>query len=651
MKNFKYPHLFEPITLGGTLYRNRIFASPTGYQNLTCDNILPPGAAAYYGRKAQGGAASVSCCELIVDTQYGRGGINQICIDDQRAANPLCRVANAITTHGAVATAELQHAGMYANRDLSFFGASSRGQAFAPVEREIDGRIVPQMSVEMIEKVIDRFAAAAGAAKRFGFGAILLHAGHGWLLHQFLSPLNTRTDGWGGPAIEDRARLMLSVVEAIRKTVGPRFPIEVRISGSEGFEGGYDIDTGVAIAKLLDGKCDLIHVSAGNHEVDEAFPVSHPSMFMEGGCNVQFAAEIKKHVSTPVATIGGLGDPEQMEEIIASGKADVVEMARSLLADPDLPIKIRTGREEEINKCMRCLNCFSAELTWGEPYCSINPETGRELEMKYGLNAANKRKVLVVGGGMGGMQAALTCAQRGHEVILCEKNSELGGAIRCEKNVPFKKELEINIERRIKALDKVGVKVRLNTEVTPELAEIIGADVIIAALGAQPVCPEIEGIEKTMSAQHAYVNTDKVGENAVILGAGLVGLELAIYLSMLGKKVTVIEMMDDINDGGNFLHAIGLRLEHKKQNIKLHFGTKAKKITDNGVICENAGGEMHLDADTVIYAVGQSPLRDKATALKYCAPEFYMIGDCVAPRNIQAATAEAFTVARDIGRF
>ncbi|MBR2521477.1 MAG: FAD-dependent oxidoreductase [Oscillospiraceae bacterium] len=649
---FKYPHLFEPITLAGRLYRNRIFASPTGYQNMTCDNILPPGAAAYYERKAMGGAASVATCELIVDSRLGRGGVNQTCIDDPRAANPLCRIANAVTTHGAVAAAELQHAGMYANRDLSFFGAASRGEAYAPVERELDGVLIPEMPETVIEQIIEKFAHAAAEAKRFGFGAILIHAGHGWLLHQFLSPLNTRKDRWGGPDIENRARLTLAVCEAVRKAVGPRFPIEVRISGAEGFEGGFGLDTSVALAKMLDGKCDLIHVSAGNHEVEEAFPVSHPGMFLDEGCNVVYAAEIKKHVSSPVATVGALGDPEMLEEIIASGKADVVEMARALLADPDLPIKLRSGRENEINKCLRCLNCFSSELTWGEPYCSINPETGRELEMKYGESPSRRRRVLVVGGGIGGMRAALTCAQRGHEVVLCEKSDRLGGAIRCEKDVPFKKDLELYITRQEQALRQSGAEIRLNTEVTGETAEQIKPDVIIAALGARPVKPPVEGIDRdnVLGAAEAYAHPEKTGRKTVIIGAGLVGLELAVYLAMKGREICVLEMERAINDGGNFLHAIGLRLELKKRNVRIMLSTVAEKISDGEILCRGPEGGFSLEADTVIYAAGQKPLREESLALNYCAPEFYMIGDCVEPRNMASANAEAFTIARDIGR-
>ena len=655
MSDFKYPHLFEPIKLGGTYFRNRLFASPTGYQDIKNDGMLTDGAAAYYERKAMGGVASVTTCEGIVDGELGKGGDYHICLDNRFTLHSLARVAYAIRRHGAVASQELQHTGMYANRDLAVWGGQSKGIAYGPVEAELGGRVILPMTEEIIERTIQKFADAAAFAKQCGFGMVTVHAGHGWLLHQFLSPqLNTRTDKWGGPSIENRARLTVAICDAIRAKVGPNFPIEIRISGSECYAGGYDIDEGVAFAKMLDGHVNLIHVSAGSHEVEEVFAVTHPSMFLPDGANVRFAAEIKKHVGTPVATVGALGDPDLMEEIIASGQADVVEMARALIADPDLPLKIRTGRTDEIRKCMRCLACFSSELDNGQDYCAINPEAGRDLELKYDIpKAVASMKVLVVGGGIAGMQAALTCHERGHDVILCEKSGRLGGTLRCEEKVPFKKKLDDYLNSQAKAVEKAGIDLRLNTELTPEEAERIGADVIIAALGARPVKPGIPGIDgkNVLAAEEAYVHPEKTGGAVAILGGGLVGIELGITLAMHGKKVTIIEMLDRISDGGNFLHVLGLKTEIARWNIDLNLNTKAREITEAGVLCDTADGEKFFAADTVIYAVGQRPLRDEAAAFRYCAPEFYQLGDCVSPLNIMNATGTAFTVARDIGRF
>ena len=653
MYTCRYPHLFEPIRLGRQLFRNRLFASPTGFQDTNESGWLPPEAAAYYERKAIGGAASVASCECIVDSEYGLGTPRHFRLDDPMSHFSLARIAHAVSRHGAVASCELQHAGMFANRQLAMFGGGSNGNAYGPVETELNGRLVLPMDEALIEHTIGKYADAAAVAKALGFGMVTVHAGHGWMLHQFLSPLtNTRTDRWGGASIENRARLLLCVLEAIRRRVGPGFPIEVRISGSEAYEGGYGIEEGVAIARQLDGKCDLIHVSAGNHEVDEVFTVTHPSMFMEDGCNVKYAAEIRKHVRTPVAAVGALSDPAQMEEIIASGQADVVEMARQLLADPDTPNKLRTGRENEVRRCMRCLSCFSAELTHGAPYCAINPETGRELEIKYDSTPVRTRKrVLIAGGGIGGMQAALSCAERGHEVILCERAGRLGGALRCEEKVPFKKNLDRYLNAQEQAVKAAPIDLRLNTAVTPELARELAPDVIIAATGARPVKPPIPGVDgdNVLSAEYAYVHPEAVGEQVVILGAGLVGVELGIFLAMQGRKITIVEMAPEMNDGGNFLHASGLRVQIRKYGIGIHCNTRAERIAQDGVTCSAEGKSVFFPADTVVYAVGQRSIDEDALALNLCAPEFFMLGDCVTPRNIVSATGAAYTVARDIG--
>ncbi|MCF0121554.1 MAG: FAD-dependent oxidoreductase, partial [Oscillospiraceae bacterium] len=645
--------LFEPIRLGKTVFKNRIFASPTGYQDLTTDSYLNDDAFAYYERKAIGGAASVTVGECVVDSAHGRGGSYHIILDDPLAKHSLQRLTNIVTRHGTVVSAELCHAGMFGNRAPFACGGKERTEILSPIDYEIDGRIIKAMNEEQIEEAIKSFADAALFAKQCGFGMVTVHGGHGWLISQFVSPfVNNRKDKWGGPDIENRMRFPVAVCDAIRKACGPGFPIEIRISGSECHAAGYDVEEGIKIAKALDGHVDLIHVSAGSHEVAEVFTVTHPSMFLEDGCNVKYAAEIKKHVKTPVATVGALGDPELMEDIIASGKADVVEIGRGLIADPDIPIKARTGKTGEIRKCLRCLSCFSNLLTNGQFYCAINPQAGHEYEAKFDLPAKVKKTVLIAGGGIAGMEAALTCADRGHRVILCEKTDRLGGALRCEENVPFKANLAYYLESQAKRIANAAIDVRLNTEVTPELAESIEPDVIIAALGARPIVPKIPGIDgsNVISAEEAYICPEKVGKKVVILGGGLVGIELSIYLSQLGRKATVIEMLDDLNHGGNFLHAIGLRNEINKTDIVTSYNTKAVEINENGVVGETADGQRFFEADTVIYAIGQRPLNDEAQALRYCAPEFHLIGDCTVPKNIMAATAAAYAASKDIGR-
>lgn len=645
----QYPHLFEPIRLGNTVFRNRLFASPISGRSLDPANRPNHECVAFYEQKAIGGAASVCIGDCVVDTENGLFGEYMISLDDPMTNHSLNLLSHGISRHGAVASVELQHAGMYSKNTR----AAGR-PVYGPTDGvDIYGDAYIEMPEEFIHYTVERFAAAAAWAKACGFGMVTIHGGHGWLLSQFMSPVtNTRRDKWGGSDIENRMRFPLAVCDAVRKAVGPGFPIEIRISGSEATPKGYGLDEGIAIAKILDGHVDLIHVSAGQHESPEVFTVTHPSIFSADSCNVGFAAEIKKHVKTPVATVGAHSDPALLEEIIASGKADVIEMARALLADPDLPRKARGGRTEEIRPCLRCLACFSHLLTNGQIYCAVNPLIGNELENKYALPSTEKKRVLVAGGGIGGMQAALSAARDGHEVILCEKSGRLGGALKCEETVSFKTKVRDYLKYQADAVAKAPIDVRLDTEVTAQLCEELAPDVIIAALGAQPLKLPIPGIDgaNVFPAEEVYDHTGKVGKRAVVLGGGLVGIEMAIHLAYEGREVTIMEMMPELNNGGNVLHQLALDVELSKHGIQLALGTRAVEITDGGVIGESEQGQKLYEADTVIYAFGQSPLYDEANTLRELAPEFYMIGDCVRPKNIMQATAMADAVTRNIGR-
>lgn len=647
------------------MFSNRLFASPTGYHYLSAEKFPTQEGIAFYEVKARGGAASVCVGDCIVDRETGQITNFQFLIDDPGILPSMADMASKISRHGAIAAIEFSHGGMFSHyvneRGLPLYGPSEMA---IPDDHKInndghsskkseDGLLhIREFSEEQILKLAEAYGRCARVAKQCGFGMITIHGGHGWLLSQFMSPhFNVRKDKWGG-IFENRMRMPLAVIESVRKAVGPGFPIEIRISGAECIPNGYDIDEGIKIAKALDGKVDLIHVSAGHHESVYASTITHPSMFLEDGCNVKYAAEIKKHVKTPVATVGALTDPAMFEEIIASGKADVVQVARGLLADPDLPIKARMGKDDEINKCMRCCTCFATTTVKRIHYCATNPIVGHELESKFDTPPVHKRTVLIAGGGIAGMQAALTASERGHKVILCEKSESLGGALKCEKAVPFKLRLDEYLKRQAMLIGRSSVEVRSNTEVTPALAEAIAPDVIIAAMGATPITPKIPGIdgENVIGAEEAYNCIDKVGSKVVILGGGLVGTELGIYLTQNGRDVTIMEMMPQLNNGGNMVHGGALLIQIDELKIELALATKAKEINKNGVVGENSDGEKLFEADTVIYAIGQKPLTEEANALRFCAPEFYQIGDCVTPKNILQATQSAYAVARDIGR-
>lgn len=646
----KFPHLLSPITIGNTVFKNRIFASPNGYTNPDCRNFPTEEMIAFYELKARGGFASVTVGDCIVDSKTGLIIAYQLPFDDQRCRPMMGRLARAVTRHGAVASVELQHCGMYAH-----YIAAQGGKIYGPVDAvNNQGFHAEAMTEEMIEHTIASFARSAAFAKELGYGMIMIHGGHGWLLSQFMSPqLNTRHDKWGGTP-ENRMRFPLAVVEAVRKAVGPNFPIEFRMSGSEcRGERGYDIDEGIRIAKALDGKVDILHVSAGHHEDEEIYYVTHPSMFMPDGALGEYAAAVKKHVKTPVATVGAFSDPYQMEEFIASGKADIINVGRGSLAEPELPLKMTHGREDELNQCLRCYACFATADAVKYFRCALNPVIGFEYETKFDAPPKHLKKVLVAGGGIAGMQAALTAAERGHTVILCEKADKLGGVLGCESGVSFKQKLHAYLKKQALLVTRAPIEVRLNTEVTPELAQSLRPDVIIAALGARPIVPSIPGVEgkNVFSAEQIYIDPKLAGPTVVILGGGLVGVELAVHLAELGKKVTLVEMSDQLNYTGARLHGYVLDMKIRELGIQVHLGLKATGITSSGVAMRSADDpkERFVGADTVVYAVGMKPELEKADALRGCAKEFFQVGDCLTPKNVLEANSAGYFTARGIG--
>ncbi len=424
-----YPHLFTPIKIGGQLIKNRIFSAPTGLMSYTARGHLTTENMAYYELKAKGGCGVVTLGESIVHAATGQSHDRQICLDDPHVLPSLTNTARAITRYGAVANIELSHGGKYAG--LASIGGhkKERRPAYGPSHDILPSREeVLEMPQKLIYEILDAYGAAADVAKRAGFGMVMVHAGHGWLFNQFLSPLeNHRKDEFGG-SLENRARFLLMALDRVRQAVGPGFPIQIRMNGDDFTEGGLHLEDYKELARMVESRVDLFNISCGSHERQELFVRTHPSAFLDHGCNVYLAAAIKQVVSKPVSCVGALGDPEQCEEIIASGQADIVELGRALLADPFLPKKAYTGQKEDITPCLRCFVCLGESVINGTNRCSVNPVIGAELEEKYYVAPPlRKKKVLVVGGGPAGMEAAITAARRGHEVLLYEKTDALGG--------------------------------------------------------------------------------------------------------------------------------------------------------------------------------------------------------------------------------
>jgi 2,4-dienoyl-CoA reductase-like NADH-dependent reductase (Old Yellow Enzyme family)/thioredoxin reductase len=644
-----YPTLTSPIKIGNVTFRHRMFSAPMGATDITADCSPGPRTQGFYELRAKGGAAAVTVSELVVhpDTDGSHMLHLNLTTPGNLAAHTF--VADAIRRHGAVPSIEFSHSGQYAGTYLADKDKKRGLCQYGPSDGvRPDGVQVKGLSREQIADIVKAYGDAATLAKRAGYEMIMVHCGHSWLINQFLSPyFNHRTDEYGG-SLENRMRFAREVLTSVRNAVGPGFPIEMRMSGSELFEGGYDLEEGCKIAQGLEDLVDLIHVSAGSYQF--GFFNTHPSMFSPHGVNVYLAAEIKKHVSKPVATIGAINDPAQMEEILSSGKADVIYMARELLADPFLPSKVVSGQEDKIVHCLRCFTCMAERPTTQTRRCAVNPLIGRECEGMEVTPALRSKKVLVVGAGVAGLKAAITAAQRGHQVILCEKTDAVGGILKSEQAVPFKREmyqLGLTLERQAIA---EGVEIRLNTLVTPELAEELQPDAVILAVGSNPIVPPLPGIDgdNVVVVNDYYRNVDKVGQSVVVLGGGLAGCECAVHLNQEGKTVHLVEMRDTLAPDCNIRHR-PILMRQIEQGIQVHLNTAGLRVTDEGLVVKNAEGQEELiKADTVLCAVGQRANRADAEALRFSAPFVREVGDCIRPANITKAVYEGYHAALDI---
>ena len=514
------------------------------------------------------------------------------------------------------------------------------------------------MNEDDMEKVIEMYVNAARGAKRAGFDMIMLHYGHGWLMNNFLSPLsNKRTDKYGG-SVENRCRFPLMVIQAIKKAVD--LPIEVRMNGSDKTPGGIDIEDAVEQARIFQEYVDMIHVTCGTRLDASSRSKMHPTHYMPVAHNVDASAAIKKIAKIPIGVIGSVHDPDLAEQIIAEGKADYILMARQAVADPDWPNKVKAGDTQDIRPCLRCDYCLDtgrrgrlsklvtlAEDATYDVHCSVNPyfSQGYVKKAMFEKKPERLKEVMVVGGGIAGLQAAVTAAQRGHSVRVYEKTDKCGGQLFFSDYLPFKKEVKALLKYMIGQAEKYGVKIIYNTAVTPELVEEIEPDALVVAVGAEQVVPKIPGLDndKVMMALDVFGNENKIGQNVVIVGGGLVGCEQSIYLSDGNRKLTVVEMTEYLCGNAQLTERMHTMEIMQNKGVESLIETTVTGIDDHGVwVHDKDGTEKCLPADTVIIAVGTKSCVQERDQFRDTAFEVINVGDCVKASDICHAIESGF---------
>lgn len=631
----KYPTALSPIRIGNVVLKNRIVSAPSTMHSMSNGELYPSqDALAFFEERARAGVGMVTVAGIKVGKDVrDDGAMTAWDVNVPNHRNKLMELVERIHFYGAKASMEL--IGIFPEGYTVSDGCSIMGWG--------EGH---EITREAMEEFKNDWVDAAQALVECGFDAILIHSGHSCPLAQFLSPLtNKRTDEYGG-STENRCRYLIEILDAIRAKVGKKILIEVRISGTEFEEGGIEIDEGIRIAELIQDHLDILQVSAGMHNPKWMTWV-HPCGFRPKMPNVYVAEAFKKSgkIHVPIVTLGAVDSVDSAEEILASGKADMVTMARSLIADPQLIQKCKAGRREDVTPCIKCMRCHDSTVYGHHFQCSVNPTAGLEASIDKLVQPVERvKKVAVIGGGPAGMKAALVARQRGHEVTLFEAAGELGGMLHKAGYFSFKYPVKDYMNWLIAQVGKSGAEVRLNTRATPET--VTGFDAVIVAIGAEPLILPVPGVEQAKIAIDVLGQEDTLGSSVIVIGGGQVGCETALHLAKLGKTVTVVEMQSDLAPDASTTGRNELMTEIAQEPHFLPLtGARCLSVTANSVTYLKDGKEETITADSVVLCAGMKAKSVEADGFFGCADEVTEIGDCVRARTVEWATKEAYYAA------